>query len=203
MRASGGSPHHEWQQLKGPSLRIFDVRVRRPGADAVLVEAPNSLTRRVWRGLAAGVLLVGLIACGGSAPSAGTVGTTAAISVPATTSSVTSVATTEVVTSTTLAPDAAPPELEGTWKTDIGQGVTDRLTLRGNSYSWNFGASGDISVNGDLIEFSNAAAQVECPGSGTYRWQIEEDILTFTLLEPGDDCSVRQSHFAGGKEYYR
>lgn len=163
------------------------------------------MTRRVWKGLAAGVLLVGSTACAGPAPIADTPTTTVTASAPATTAvtSETAVTTPPPVTSTTLAPDAAPEELAGTWKIDIGQGVTDRLTLRGNSYTWSFGASGDISVNGDLIEFSNAAAQGECPGSGTYRWQIEGDILTFTLLESGDDCSVRQAHFSEGKEYYR
>jgi hypothetical protein len=113
------------------------------------------------------------------------------------------VTTTPAVTSTTLAPDAAPEELAGTWKIDIGQGVTDRLTFRGNSYSWNFGAGGRISVEGDVIVFSDAIDQLACPGSGSYRWQVEGDILTLTLLEPGDDCSVRQAHFSGGKEYYR
>jgi hypothetical protein len=113
------------------------------------------------------------------------------------------VATTALVTSTTLSPDAAPEELAGTWKVDEGQGVTNRLTLRGNSYSWDFGAGGRISVEGDVIEFSNALDQLTCPGSGRYRWQIEGDTLTFTLLESGDDCSVRRAHFAGGKEYYR
>ncbi|HJU51367.1 MAG TPA: hypothetical protein VJ815_03480 [Acidimicrobiia bacterium] len=161
--------------------------------------SPNG---RLWPILVAVVLLIGLVACRGSAPSTSIVGATASL---ATTSAVTleTAATTLVVTSTTLAPDAAPPELAGTWKIDIGQGVTDRLTLRGNSYSWSFGAGGRISVNGDIIEFSDAINQADCPGSGRYRWEIEGDILTFTLLESGDDCNVRQSHFAGGKEYSR
>ncbi len=113
------------------------------------------------------------------------------------------VTTSAAPTSTTLAADAAPPELEGLWKVDAGQGETLRITFRGNSYSWAHGAGGHISVNGDVIEFSDAMDQISCPGSGSYRWQIEGEILTFTLLEPGDDCSVRQAHFADGKEYYR
>jgi hypothetical protein len=157
---------------------------------------------RYWRIPTTCVLLTVLAACGGSAPSASTVGTTAAPATSAVTPE-TSMTTAAVVTSTTLAPDAAPTELEGTWKIDIGQGVTDRLTLRGNSYSWSFGAGGRISVNEDIIEFSDAIDQATCPGSGSYRWQIEGDILTFTLLGPPDDCSVRQSHFGASKEYYR
>ena len=152
-----------------------------------------------------GGLLIGLIACGGSAPSASTVGTTAAASAPATTSAVTAetaVATTAVVTSTTLAPDAAPPELEGLWKVDIGQGETLRVTFRGNRYSWAHGAGGHISVNGDTIQFSDAIDQVSCPGSGTYRWMIEAEILTFTLLNSPDDCTIRQGRF-NDKEFYR
>jgi hypothetical protein len=110
--------------------------------------------------------------------------------------------TTAAFTATTVAPDAAPPELEGVWKVDIGQGITDRVTFRGNRYSWNFGASGDISVNGDVIEFSNAAHQLECPGRGSYRWLVEGDILTFTILESPDDCSIRQGTFVD-REFYR
>jgi hypothetical protein len=126
------------------------------------------------------------------------------VSAPATTvSSETAVTTAAAATSTPAPADAVPEELAGTWKVDEGQGVTNRLTLRGNSYSWSFGAGGRVSVDGDVIEFSDAIDQAACPGSGSYRWQIEGDILTFTLLGPPDDCSVRQSHFGASKEYYR
>jgi hypothetical protein len=176
------------------------VRSRRPGADAL--KAPNSLTQRVWRGLAVGVLLVGAIACAGPAPIADAPTTT--VSGPATTTATSETAptTAPAVTSTTLAPDAAPPELEGLWKVDSGQGETLRVTFRGNSYSWAHGAGGHISVNGDTIQFSNAIDQVTCPGSGTYRWMIEGEILTFTLLDSPDDCTIRQGRF-NGKEFYR
>jgi hypothetical protein len=178
------------------------VRSRRPGADAL--KAPNSLTQRVWRGLAVGVLLVGAIACAGPAPIADAPTTTVSGSEPATTTATSETAptTAPAVTSTTLAPDAAPPELEGLWKVDSGQGETLRVTFRGNSYSWAHGAGGHISVNGDTIQFSNAIDQVTCPGSGTYRWMIEGEILTSTLLDSPDDCTIRQGRF-NGKEFYR
>jgi hypothetical protein len=156
---------------------------------------------RYWRIPTTCVLLTVLAACGGSAPSASTVGTTAAPATSAVTPE-TSMTTAAVVTSTTLAPDAAPPELEGLWKVDSGQGETLRVTFRGNTYSWAHGAGGHISVNGDTIEFSNAIDAASCPGSGTYRWMIEAEILTFTLLDAPDDCTIRQGRF-NGKEFYR
>ena len=167
------------------------------------METRPSTTGGIWLGRMTGVLLVGLIACAGPAPGADAPTSTVATSAPATTVTSEAVTTSAAPTSITLAPDAAPPELEGLWKVDAGQGETLRITFRGNSYSWAHGAGGRISVNGDVIEFSDAIDQISCPGSGSYRWQIEGEILTFTLLEPGDDCSVRQAHFAGGKQYYR
>ena len=185
---------------KEPCLRNVDVPVTYSDADAL--KAPNSLIEGAWRGLAAGVLLVGAIACAGPAPTGNTPTTTG--SAPATTAatSETAVTKTPVVTSTTLAPDAAPPELEGLWKVDSGQGETLRVTFRGNNYSWAHGAGGHISVDGDTIEFSNAIDQLSCPGSGIYRWMIEGEILTFTLLDSPDDCTIRQGRF-NGKEFYR
>ena len=102
-----------------------------------------------------------------------------------------------VITTPTSAPPpttsqpqgAAPQELEGVWLRDEGnQGVT-RLVLRGNSYSFPQAPEGGrISVDGDLIEFSNGTY---CDFVGTYRWSIQGETLTFTPVEP-DQCLPRQ-----------
>jgi hypothetical protein len=99
---------------------------------------------------------------------------------------------------TTTAPveGAAPPELEGVWSTDLGgtQGI-NRLIIRGTTYNLTYaGVGGSISVDGDLIEFSDNGF---C-GVGVYRWLIEGDTLTFTAVEPPVDCSERRGFLVGG-----
>ncbi|HKZ18627.1 MAG TPA: hypothetical protein VJQ57_00810 [Acidimicrobiia bacterium] len=95
-------------------------------------------------------------------------------------------------TSTTAAVDAAPPEMEGVWRTDLGNGDRVQLTLRGTDYGITRGGnsgSGDISVDGDLITFSGSNL---CDGVGVYQWAVEGDSLTFTPTESGDPCSGRR-----------
>ncbi|HEY3428193.1 MAG TPA: hypothetical protein VGK83_05945 [Acidimicrobiia bacterium] len=95
-------------------------------------------------------------------------------------------------TSTTAAADAAPPELEGTWRTDLGNGDRVALTLRRTSYQISRGGnsgSGAISVEGDTIVFSGSTL---CDGVGTYQWSIEGEALTFTAADAGDPCGGRR-----------
>lgn len=102
--------------------------------------------------------------------------------------------TTTAVT-TTAAPGAAPPELAGQWETvlDTGDPQMDRvfMSFTGTNYSVSRGpnsASGAILVEGDRITFSDASA---CPGIGLYQWSVEGDSLTFTMLDPSDECGGR------------
>lgn len=100
--------------------------------------------------------------------------------------------TTEAPITTTTAADAAPPEMEGVWRTDLGNNDRVQLNLRGNDYIITRGpnsGSGDISVDGDLITFSGSTL---CNGVGTYQWTVEGDSLTFTADDSGDPCSGRR-----------
>ncbi len=100
---------------------------------------------------------------------------------------------------TTTAPveDAAPPELEGVWSTDLGGTLgINRLIIRGTTYNLSYaGVGGQISVDGDLIEFSDNGL---CSVTGVYRWLVEGDTLAFTAVEPPVDCSERRGFLVGG-----
>ena len=106
--------------------------------------------------------------------------------------------TTEPVTTTSAALDPAPSELEGTWQTVRSDGLN--LTLEGTRYQLRSnlgGSSGDISVDGDRITFSNCdCADPSCQDPGTYVWLIEEDSLTLTSADPPDPCSGRRTRLA-------
>ena len=102
--------------------------------------------------------------------------------------------TTTAASTTTLAPDAAPVELSGVWRTNLGTGdqVLDNvsLTLSGNQYALQRGpnsATGSISVAGDTIAFFASSL---CDGTGTYRWVVEGETLTLTVIDP-DPCGNR------------
>jgi hypothetical protein len=97
------------------------------------------------------------------------------------------VPTTEAV-ATTIAPDAAPPEMEGRWVGEIeGQSAPYNrayLSLTGTNYATTWGPDSggeNISVVGDTIYFNHP---IQCDAIGAYRWLVEGDTLTFTVLEP-------------------
>lgn len=100
--------------------------------------------------------------------------------------------------STTLAEDAAPPELQGVWTADTGAGVFTRLTLGASTYHFGDGTpdAGRISVKGDLIEFFNGS-KPGCEVIGPYQWSLEDGILRITALEPLDTCSERRGVMDG------
>jgi hypothetical protein len=87
--------------------------------------------------------------------------------------------------------DAAPAELVGSWRTKLDSGDELTLTLSDKSYRLRRGpssGSGRIAVRGDEIEFSGSNL---CEGTGTYRWSIDGDRLTFTAFGPADPCGGR------------
>jgi hypothetical protein len=96
-------------------------------------------------------------------------------------------ATTTEQPSPSIAADAAPPELAGSWRRSIG-GESYILGLAGNGYSVQVAGgsgAGRISVEGDRIQFSRSN---RCPdGIGLYTWSIEDGRLRFTEVEP-DPC---------------
>lgn len=84
--------------------------------------------------------------------------------------------------------DAAPPELVATWRTQLTGGEQLTLTLGEQSYRIARGpntGSGNISVRGDRIEFSGSPL---CEGTGTYRWALDGDSLTFSMVGTPDPC---------------
>ena len=127
------------------------------------------MRRRVFAGVALCVLLLTAAACGTGAsqsPSASPTPTA----------------------SPTIPPDAAPTELQGRWNTVLAPGDRAELILGQSAFSINRGGvvgRGHISVHGDQIEFSRVSS---CEGTGTYRWTIASDTLTFTPIGPPDKC---------------
>ncbi|HJR86678.1 MAG TPA: hypothetical protein VJ930_03360, partial [Acidimicrobiia bacterium] len=82
------------------------------------------------------LVLIGLVTTACSS-AVGEPSVTAAQSVASTIATATTEAatTTEApTTSTTAAADAAPPEMEGVWRTDLGNNDRVQLNLRGNDY---------------------------------------------------------------------
>ena len=102
------------------------------------------------------------------------------------------------ITTTTAAADAAPPELEGSWRTLLGSGESRMLSLRGNQGVFNQpgggGVVGEISVEGDRITFFESEL---CVAAGTWQWSIEGDSLTFTAVDPIDPCGSRRQVLEG------
>jgi len=135
------------------------------------------------------------VSCAGTTEPGTTTATTTTAMVEETTTS-------EVAeTTTTLAPDAVPPEMSGVWRTDLetGDPVMDNvsLNLSANRYLINRGpnsAVGSISVEGDMITFSDASV---CDGTGIYQWAIEGDTLSLTMVDPADQCSGRSQVLDG------
>lgn len=120
-----------------------------------------------------------------------------------TTASLPTTTATELVTTSTsrsLPPDAVPPELSGTWETEMVDGHRIHLFLRENRYTAQVvrtpdSGNGKVSVNGDTITFSDSD---RCPGDpgGTYSWVIENGELSFTLI--GTDPCGRNGAFLNG-----
>lgn len=132
--------------------------------------------------MAVAVLLIG---CSGVAATE----TTPTTAEPPTTASPTSQPAT---TTTTFPADAAPPELQGTWRTEIASDDIVFLTLTVVGYGVNRGsnsASGETSIDGDEIRFFNGNI---CADEGVYSWAREGDSLTFTLTDEGDPCGGRR-----------
>ncbi len=95
----------------------------------------------------------------------------------------------ETTASTTSPGEASPEDLLGTWTASFGP-------------TWQFEADRIAVTGGSVTEFSYFATdtfiQVSddsgCP-FGMYGWQIEEDVLTLSLLT--DDCGGRHENLNG------
>lgn len=88
----------------------------------------------------------------------------------------------------TIPADAAPTELQGHWSTTLGPGDKAELIIGQTGYSIQRGGAsghGHLSVHGDQIEFSLVS---NCAETGTYRWAIKDDVLTFDPVGARDPC---------------
>jgi Rieske Fe-S protein len=86
--------------------------------------------------------------------------------------------------------DVAPEELQGAWEATNGDQVTLTILRTGYQVDRGFGfGRGNISVDGDEILFSGSDL---CEGAGTYIWQIEDGVLTFTPVDD-DPCGGRRA----------
>ena len=132
--------------------------------------------------------------------SSGDPGTTVA-SVATTTTQPTS--TTTIVATTSTSPAAAvPEELAGSWRTQTDDPSVERICLGmgANNYSHSVcgGTSigGTLSFEGDTVTFTSKMEG--CPdGVGVYRWALDGESLTFTELDPPDECDIRRDHLDG------
>jgi hypothetical protein len=149
----------------------------------------------VWRKLALSSLSLLLLVAVSCSEGTGTGTTDRATTQPSgDTPTTVETTTTTPTTTTTLSPDAAPVELSGVWRTNLGTGdqVLDNvsLNLSGNQYAIQRGpnsGTGSISVDGDTIAFFASSI---CDGTGTYRWAVEGETLTLTAIE-SDPCGNR------------
>ena len=108
----------------------------------------------------------------------------------------------ESTSSQAPAGDAAPPELQGTWKL-----VTKRSPERGLLFVISDRhyrvptrlANGDLAVDGNEVLFYNAAiCGLTLPeGVGRYRWAVEGNTLRFDLLGQ-EPCGGRRDILAHG-----
>jgi hypothetical protein len=83
-----------------------------------------------------------------------------------------------------------PPELAGSWRGEMANGIVVGLSLGGSRYSAEvLGAgqgapsiSGEVVVEGDTITFPPA---LDCPGPRSYSWSVDGDQLTLRLVADG------------------
>lgn len=169
-----------------------------------------SPTRPCWRGTVAvwrkltrfslSMILLVAVACGDGSDSGAT---DQATTRPSDDTSTTADTTTTMVATTTQDPDVVPTEMIGTWRSESDDPVVGRtcLSLGARNYSINFcgypGGGGTASVTGDTITF--VSSMTGCPeGEGVYRWQIDDEHLTLTELEPPDPCVDRRNMLTVG-----
>ena len=141
------------------------------------------------------VLGLSLAACSGQA--SGTASPPPATVAPTPTPATPTIAPTTAPTSTPARP--APAVLQGRWRAEVGAGIAI-LTFTATDYAinWLGAGNGRIEVEGDEITFSGSSG---CPGSGTYRWSIEGDMLHFEPIGT-DECPIR-ADWAGDRTYKR
>jgi hypothetical protein len=135
-----------------------------------------------------------LVACGGSTnPSSSTT--------PHPTTPAPAAATATTTAASPPPGGAAPARLVGTWTRVIHTADEAAVvTIDTNSFSVSDtlgGASGEIVVNGNEIDFFNVPqCHLFLPkGVGRYRWRLRGATLHFTALN-SDPCPVRHGHFA-------
>ena len=101
------------------------------------------------------------------------------------------------------APDAqnlVPQALQGIWASALKSDPRVQVTLRLTEVNYvittpGHSAGGKIAVRGDLIEFFASSA---CDGTGSYRWSVQGNLLSFTESAPSSDgCSDRSSALNG------
>ena len=188
-------------------------KLANPISSARRAELAFSLARPCWGGTVAvwrkltrtslAMILLVAAACGdGSGSGAANQGSTTTR--PFDDTSTSADTTTTAAATTTTDPDAVPTELIGAWRSELDDPNVGRvcLSLGARNYSINFcahpGGGGTASVTGDTITFVSSMTMA-CPdGEGVYRWQIEDDRLTFTELEPPDPCVDRRDKLAVG-----
>jgi hypothetical protein len=135
-----------------------------------------------------------MASCGASSaePLVPTSEPTVTTSAPPTTEAPTT--TLQPTTTITAATDAAPPELYGTWRSELPWGEGVFLSLTGTSYTINAAeggaANGAISEDGQRIRFYDGYPQL---GDGFYEWRVDGETLTFIELEPLDEVGGRRN----------
>lgn len=98
-----------------------------------------------------------------------------------------------------------PSELLGSWEAEIVPrvgGFAPTATLRFTEGSYHIVrdpdiSSGTVAVEGDEMWFSTGSV---CQVEGTYRWTLEDEVLTFEVLS--DSCPGRNA-VLDGQEYRR
>jgi hypothetical protein len=109
----------------------------------------------------------------------------------------TTTTTGRTTTSTSTAPPtgAAPDALRGRWQTTLANGEAITFTIQESTFQIRRGPGangGSLQVHGDTMSLTTAS----CEGVGEYRWSVEGDRLTITLLGE-DSCPNRSDALAG------